>query len=444
MKYSIRLLFILSSFSVASQNNLSKDNIASTQMNLLNTDLKYPVSTQINLLNTDYNDFVSVKNTIYGITKNNDFVSIDFKNDKFKIIKNNISSIAKKSNDEIIFGSKDGKVFLLNKKEKIKQIDEVDSEIFSILINSKDEYVVYTNKSIYFNRKEYVPEKKTNFYGKGTAKYTGTQLIQPDYIYLDKLNFLWFTFDEGEFGGNVCFFDLNKKSFIYEHWLSLNDSIKYKDRNEYFKKLKGTYPDKIKITKKDTIYQYPYQLGISSVTKGVAYDRQNNLFLSSSGSGIKSRYKNEKGFSYFVDGVIVKISEKEKNFYNYCFDENILEDEKYKFAFESDFHGYKNKDSELRERILTENEINVLGSISYNKYDKNLYFYSSKGFYLLKNMNCKFTKELILSPNLKYKDTYYASRNVVKFEFISEKEILFLTRYNGIGYYNGKNIKYFK
>lgn len=431
MKNYISFLFFFFSFLASSQKNFSKDNI---------------VSTQINLLNTEYKDFVTVKNIIYAITENNDFVSIDFINDKFKIIKNNISSIVKKSNDEIIFGSKDGKVFLFNKNEEIKQIDKVDAEIFSILINSKNEYVVYTNKSIYFNRKDYIPHKKTNFYGKGTAKYTGTQLVESDYIYLDKLNFLWFAFDEGEFGGNVCFFDLNKKEFIYDHWLGLNDDIKYKDRNEYFKKLKETHSDKIKVTKKDTIYQYPYQLSISSNTKGVAYDKQNNLFISSSGSGITSGYKNEKNFSYFVDGTIVKISEKENDFYNYCFDQNILEDEKYKFAFESNFYGFKNKDGELRERILTENEINVLGSISYNKYDKNLYFYSSKGFYLLKDVNCKFTKELVLSPNLtcECKNNYCTHLNVIKFEFISEKQILFLTKNNGIGYYDGKGIKYLK
>lgn len=440
MKYYIRLLFFFSSFLAISQNNFSKDNI---------------VSTQINLLNTKYKDFVTVKNIIYAITENNDFISIDFKNEKIKIIKNNISSIAKKSNDEIIFGSKDGKIFLFNKKEEIKQIDKVDAEIFSILINSKNKYVVYTNKSIYFNRKDYIPQKKTNFYGKGTEKYKGVELIEPNYIYLDKLNFVWFTFDEGEFGGNVCFFDINKEEFIYEHWLSLNDTItsfppssKYKDKNEYFKKLKETHSDKIRITKKDTIYQYPYQLSISSNTKGVTYDKQNNLFISSSGSGIKFGYKNEKGFSYFVDGTIVKISKKENNFYNYCFDQNILEDEKYKFAFESNFHGFKNKDRELRERILTENENNVLGPITYNKFDKNLYFYSSKGFYLLKDMNCKFIKELVLSPNItcefECKNDYCKHLNVIKFEFISEKEILFLTKNNGIGYFNGKEIKYLK
>lgn len=440
MKNYIKLLLLFCYFLANSQNIFSKDNITSTQ---------------INLSNTEYKDFVLLQNRIYALTKNNDFVSIDFKNDKIKTVKNNISSIAKKSNGEIIFGSKDGKIFLLNKKEEIKQIDKVDAEILSILITSKDKYVVYTKKSVYFNKENYVPKKETNFYGKGTAKHKGVELIEPDYIYLDKLNFVWFTFDEGEFGGNVCFFDTNKKEFIYEHWLSLDDTItsfpptsKYKDKDEYFKKLKEAHSDKIRITTKDTIYQYPYQLSISSDTKGVAYDKQNNLFISSSGSGIKFGYENEKGFSYFVDGSIVKIKEKKKDIYNYCFDENILEDEKYKNAFESNFYGYKNKDNQLRENILTKNEINVLGSITYNKYDKNLYFYSTKGFYLLKDVNCKFTKELVLSPSFtcEYgcKKENCTHLNVIKFEFISEKEILFLTKNNGIGYYDGNKIKYLK
>lgn len=367
---------------------------------------------------------------------------------KFKIIKNNITAIAKKNNEEIIFGSNDGKIFLFKKNQKITQIDKVDAEIFSILLNSKDEYIVFSNKSIYFNKNNYIPKKETNFYGKVRAKYSGTKLIQPDFIYLDKLNFLWFAFDEDEWGGNVCFFDLNKKEFIYEHWLIMNDGIKYEDRNEYFKKLKETYSDKIKITEKDTIYQYPFQMNISSLIKGVAYDKQNNLFISSSGGGFNSIFATEKDFNYFVDGMLVKISKKENSFYKSCFDENVLENEKYKYAFESDFLGFKNKDRELREKILTENEINVLGSISYNTYDDNLYMYCSKGFQIIKNLNCNFSEELVFKPNLtcKYDNTrkYCLHLNVIKFEFISEKEILFLTRYDGIGYYNGKNVKYFK
>ena len=34
--------------------------------------------------------------------------------------------------------------------------------------------------------------------------------------------------------------------------------------------------------------------------------------------------------------------------------------------------------------------------------------------------------------------------NLIKFEFISEKEILFLTKNDGIGYYNGESIKYYR
>ena len=58
--------------------------------------------------------------------------------------------------------------------------------------------------------------------------------------------------------------------------------------------------------------------------------------------------------------------------------------------------GFKNKDRELRENILTENEVNILGHISYNKYDSNLYFFSSKGFYTLNNLDCVFSKKLCI------------------------------------------------
>lgn len=406
------------------------------------------VNNQINLLNLEYKDFVSVKNNIYAISRNNDLIVINLKDDSFKLIEKNISSIAKKSNDELIFGSKDGKIFILNKKQKIKQIEKIDAKIFSILINSKDEYIIYSNKSIHFNKADYIPKKKTNFYGKVREKYTGTLLIEPDFIYLDKMDFIWFAYDEGEFGGNVCFFDLNKKEFIYDDWLRLDDGVKYKDRNDYFTQLKEKYPEIIKVRERDTIYKYPYNLGISSVTKGVAYNNTDDLFMTSSGGGHTMIFATMNDFNYYVDGTIVKTSKKENNYYKSCSDQRILEDEKYKIAFEKDLMGFKNKDRELREKILTENEINKLGPISFNKYDNKLYFFSSKGFYALNNSGCAFSKKLFFIPKLtcfvQSESGYCTHLHVAKFEFISEKEILFLTMNNGIGYYNGESTKYYR
>lgn len=433
MKFYLINLFYFFSFLGIAQSNSQNDSI---------------INSQINLLNSEYKDFVFAKNIVYAITEYDDLVAIDLKKDTFKLIEKNISAIAKKSNNELVFGSNDGKIFTLNKKQKAKQIERIDAEIFSILINSKDEYIIYSNKSIYYNKEDYIPKRKTNFYGKVRAKRTGTLLIKPDYIYLDKMDFIWFAYDEGEWGGNVCFFDLNKKEFIYDKWLELDEDVKYKDKYDYFTKLKEKYPETIKVTKKDTVYKYPYNLSISSVMKGVAYNNNDDIFITSSGSGHSIIYATEKNFHYYVDGTIVKISKKEKNYFKSCFDEEILEDEKYKFAFARNFMGFKNDDSQLREKILTENEINKLGPISFNKYNNKLYFFSSKGFYTLNNLDCTFSKKLYFSPKLTCKVEneigYCIHLNVTKFEFISEKEILFLTKNNGIGYYNGESIKYFR
>ena len=432
MKFYIICLFCSFSFLVIAQNSFQNDSVPNNQ---------------INLLNLEYKDFVSAKDLIYAITENNDLVAIDIKKHNRKLIKNNITAIAKKSNNELIFGSKDGEIFTLNKRQKVKQIEKIDAEIFSILTNSKDEYIIYSNKSIYYNRKDYIPKRKTNFYGKVRAKYTGTILIEPDYIYLDKMDFIWFAYNEGEWGGNVCFFDLNKKEFIYDGWLRLDEDVKYKDRNDYFTKLKEKYPEIIRVTEGETVYKYPYNLGISSRTKGFAYNKNDELFITSSGGDI-TIYATRNDFNYCVDGTIGKILKKDKDYYKSCFDQEILEDEKYKIAFERNSMGFKNNDSDLRENILTENEINILGPITFNKYDNKLYFYSTKGFYSLNNLDCNFTKELYFSPKLKYKIQYERDYcihlNVTKFEFISEKEILFLTKNNGIGYFNGEKIIYFR
>ena len=262
------------------------------------------------------------------------------------------------------------------------------------------------------------------------------------------MNFVWFAYNEGEWGGNVCFFDLNKKEFIYDKWLRLDDDVKYLDKNDYFEKLNKKFPELIKVTEKDTVYKYPYNSSISSVTKGVAYNNTGDLFITSSGGGHTMLYATKNNFHYYVDGTIVKISKEEKDYYKSCFDQEILEDEKYKIAFERNFMGFKNKDRELRENILTENEINKLGPITFNQFDNKLYFFSTKGFYILNNLDCTFTKKLFFSPPLtcksQYERDYCLHLNVVKFEFISEKEIIYLTKNNGIGYYNGERIKYFR
>ncbi|ESU22803.1 hypothetical protein FLJC2902T_32500 [Flavobacterium limnosediminis JC2902] len=437
MKLYVIYLFYFFSFSGIAQSNVQNDTIPTNQ---------------INLLNSEYKDFVTVKNHIYAISENNNLVAIDLKKESFKLIKNNISAIAKKSNNELVFGSKDGKIFTLYHGKKVKQIEKIDAEIFSILINSKDEYIVYSKKSIYYNKKDYIPKKETNFYGKVRAKYTGTQLIEPDYIFLDKKDFIWFAYDEGEWGGNVCFFDLNKKEFIYEHWLMIDnggfgEEVKYNDRNEYFTKLKETYPDKIKITETDTIYQYPYQMRISSVTKAATYDNQNNLYVASSGNNYMI-YQNRKGFNYFVDGTLTKITKRENNFYKSCSNHSFLVNDKYKEAFNKGIRKRDENLNELRNNILTENEINILGPISFNHYNNKLYMYSSKGYQVVKNLNCNFTEELIFKPYLTCKahgeNDYCTHLNVIKFEFISEKEMLFLTKNNGIGYYNGDTVIYLR
>lgn len=148
MKFYIIYLFCLFSIIGIAQSNFQNDSVSKTQ---------------IKLLNSEYKDFVSVKNKLYAISQNNNLIEIDLKKDNFKLIKNNITAIAKKSNNELVFGSKDGRIFILNNKHKVNQIEKIDAEIFSVLINSKDEYIIYSNKSIYYNRKDYIPKRKPTF-----------------------------------------------------------------------------------------------------------------------------------------------------------------------------------------------------------------------------------------------------------------------------------------
>lgn len=409
MKKAIFISILFISTQLFSQSNLKKDSIPAIQ---------------IKLLNTNYKDFILVEGLVYALTKGDSLVVLNVKKDNVKYTNHSFAAITMNSKSKIIGVTNDGIVMEQNSKYNFIEKDKVEGKIYKIVVDKYDEYVVITDKYIRYKKENFTPEKGTPMYRKSGRIRASEKLIPMDYVFLDKEQNVWFAYDAGEWGGDVCFFNLKSKEFIYDNWLRLEDDEKFKDKNEYFIELQNKFSDKIKINQNDTIFKFPYELNISSGMKGVVYDDEDNIFISSS------------GMHFSIDGSISKIYKTEvKDFYKSCFDEDILDQ-------------IKDNDTTKIGKFLFRNITEYLGPLAYNKFNKSIYYYSSNGFYKLSGNQCKNSKEFIFKPWIEWTaglpDAVGYQMNVIKFEFVSEREIIFLTSNNGIGYFDGKSVKYFK
>ena len=110
---------------------------------------------------------------------------------------------------------------------------------------------------------------------------------------------------------------------------------------------------------------------------------------------------------------------------------------------------YKNDTEEKLIERQTSFIEEYLGPIQINPFNKSVNYYSNLGFFKLEEFDdCNFSKKLLFRPWIYWTnglpDAVGYQMNITKFEFISENELVFLTTNNGIGYYNGTEVKYFQ
>lgn len=355
----------------------------------------------IKIFNTNYKEFEMVGNEVYAITKGDSLVRFNLNSTRKNIVSKSAVSLAKNVNSEILFIDKKGNVFKQIKKNKFQLVNSFKAKLFyKILVDNQNEVIVFSDKAIHYKNFEYIPNGDSPFFRKAGRRERSDFLIPADFLFLDKNNYLWFTYDAGEWGGDVCFFDLKNKKFIYDVY----------DNNGV---------------------EFPYTFFIGSGIKGITYSKD-NLFISSS------------RMHFSVSGEISKIN-KENNVYQICHNENILT----RTSIDTLRSWYKNDTEENlkeRQRFFIEE---YLGPIQFNQFDNSVYYYSNLGFFKLEVLeDCIFSKKLLFRPWINWTaglpDAIGYQMNVTKFEFISENEHVFLTTNNGIGYYNGTEVKYFQ
>lgn len=370
-------------------------------------------ATAYKVLETQYKDFLFYKNDLYALTKGDSLAVIDTLNGNLKYIEKNVKAIALDKKQNFIY-VKDSYLLDFNTKAKISE-DTIRGQLFNLMFDKENNYLVASSKGFVYKDKIYKPGK-TKF-GQHQMLKADLGVYEADVYFIDSKNRLWIGFDYGEFGGLLTIFDLDTKQFIDaeelyglyidKHWPVknydiINNSLLYKEFAHLIDKQNGEY-----------YYKFPYQIDVTHI-KGIVEDAQGNYYLSESLMHLG-----------LLEGQILKLSPVSKpDFYK-----------KDKFSlFKKDKYG------NIKEYI---------GTLAYNKYTNAVYYYSDQGFFkIIRTREGNYTKQFVLKPwimwrgGLRYSVGY--QMNVTKFDFINYESFFFLTPNDGIGYYNGKEIKYFK
>ena len=374
---------------------------------------------KIKIFNTNYKEFEVIENIVYAVTNSNYLIVFDLKQDKIIKVKREVISVAKNNKQEIVFLNRHNQI-IRYKNGKVKQINIV-CEPYKLMLDIKNNPIVISDKGLIYDNKIFEPlnvKYKSVFYGVKSIDDKKRVFMNPDLIFLDSKNRLWLTYDRGEFGEDILFFDLEKREFYKDDYLSID--IDYQKTNEnqdrYFQDLYKTFPDKIKVMEKDTLYKFPNQLPIYNPIRGIV-EKDGNFFISQS------------LIHFFINSYFYLICDFDNEDFYKSLDltNSLLEVQDPKgFAMVNEF----------------------LGPLHLNKFNNSVYYYSDKGFFKIIEDEGKYNKEFIFKPWITWSATNRnnlgADINVTKFEFISENELVFLTTNNGIGYYNGTEVKYFQ
>lgn len=372
---------------------------------------------EVRIFNTNYKEFEVVGSVVYSVTKNNNLVVFDLLSNKIINTRSNVVSVTKSRNNEIFYITTENKVVSYKSTEISNKIV---SNPYKLLLDEGNSPIIISDKGLIYKGKLYEPkniEYNYRFYGIKSIKDKTRVFENPDLVYLDSEERLWLTYDRGEFGEDVLFFDLNKKVFFEEDYLSVDVDyqITKENNSRFFKDLKEAFPDKIKVTKKDTLYKFPYQIPIHFPVRGIL-EKDNKLFISQSLMHFNATSK----FSVLYDFDSDEFYKSEEI---QC---QLLECDEFSFFGSND----------------------LLGPISLNKFNNSIYYYSHRGFFKIIESENKFNKEFIFRPWILWSATNRNNLgydiNVTKFDFISENEMVFLTTNNGIGYFNGKEVVYFR
>ena len=379
----------------------------------------------IKLVGTNYKQYMAIEKDIYAISKGDSLIVFNIESNQIKKIIPEIVAIGKTSKNKIFFLDTKGRLRETNDFIKSNKIGRIKGQFAKILIDRNDHYVVISEEGIYYQKTNYIPfEDKEVYRPKTNKKEDKANFFKiPDVSFINSKNQMILTYDYGEFGGHAVFFDLNAKTFLKTDTFSTSTESKtigYYSSDEYRENLLSTYPNQIKKDNGNIAYKYPNGMPFYRGVKGIAENLDGELLVSQS------------LMHFLVSGALILTKESQfPNFYYSKKIENVLQ---YRKLFG------ENGGLEMLNEYL--------GPTAFNTFDNSFFYFSDKGFFKIIKDRDIYTKELFFAPKLFWKGGLEHSvgyqMSVIKFEFISKTELLFLTSNNGIGYFDGKLVKYFQ
>ncbi len=354
--------------------------------------------------NLNYVDFIFFNQKIWAISEDGQLIIWDIANDQpgteqyeFK----NVTSITKTQTGEIYLGTQDGEILkyhLLKKRWDI--VYSIHTPVYGICIFDAAKHYAITDHGLVNVIAETLhrPQYSMN----SAMDYSKSTIGIPSSILCDSRQQVWFTYYQGEWGGDIHVFSPQNEAYLplkIDYEKIIEEPLPVKKIPSISSVVEGT---------NHTVY-------VTSGVQHLGVDRSGSIIEFHKVFSIIDTFKRLlKPSTPVYIGTPIFLSSTHRPSVPYI-----------------DPSG------------------EYIGPSYFNPYDHKLYYYSNYGFHVVEysGQGHKLIRKKLFHPKLKW---IYGRRmngsnlSVLKFEFIDEHTIVFLTRFDGISIFDGEIIKFYK
>lgn len=378
------------------------------------------VAQKVDITKSIFKDVAVHNNFIYAITEGDSLYEINTENNNYQLIYKGLHSI-EVDHDGNFYGL-DRNALWTSRNARYWSRDYLfnnfDSQYAGNLLLDKNELpVVITNYSVYSDHVETVAKKK---YEGVFIKLNKGRVITPSKAFIIN-RYLYMDTDLGEWGSYSFYFDLRNKTFArsdqapFDRDLFLDENTKEKDYPILFPDYYGQINDRV-------LPRFPTKFYVSNI-KGMAENNDGEVIVSHS-------------LQHFdISGGLDLLT---------FFEDNLYSPTSLEYMVHRKYPEHIEPTPENRIFAATE----YLGPIVYNPYSDSFILYSNLGFFKIYKSGDDYKRELMFIPKIQWKfgqgmalGYHMAMQQIIP---LNAKAFVFRTISNGIGYYDGKNLTFFR
>ncbi len=355
-----------------------------------------------NIQGLDYIDFIYTHNRLWAISQDGQLVIWNIKTNELGAKQYHLERLTwidKTWYNDIYIGTRDGHILKFNNIEKSWEvIFLVSYPVYGVcIIDESTQYAVTEHGVVNLVSKAlYRPQYSIN---SQLDDRTKKPFGKPSVIFCDSRQNIWIGYDKGEWGGDIQIFSTIAKAYL---------PIKINVEDFIYGTLRVPIIEVLPITSifegtDHTVY----------ITSGLQHFHTHGAILQfheiPSGKTIDTKEpKNITLSTYVGSSVFISFPTKESRDGDY------------------------------------------IGPGYWNPYNQKVYFYSEHGFQWIERYSEgeEIIRHAFFQPKLTWKigreNAMGYSMNVLKFEFIDERTMVFLTKFDGIGIFDSHTIKFYK